>query len=83
MNNCPLSTFKNIFGSTKTGLHKFRFNNTAIFDYIITIIIAMLTSYFSNIPLVISTIGWLLIGFILHIIFGVQTHTLTYLGIKC
>jgi hypothetical protein len=83
MNICPFSKYKNILGIIGKGVHKYRFLNTAIIDYILTIIIACITTYFSNIPLVLTTIMWLVIGIILHILFGVETNTLKYLRILC
>lgn len=83
MNICPFSKYKNSLGIIGKGIHKYRFINTAIIDYILTILVACITTYFSNIPLVLTTIMWLVIGIILHILFGVQTNTLTYLGIIC
>lgn len=83
MNICPFSKYKNILGIIEKGVHKYRFLNTAIIDYILTIITACVTTYFSKIPLVLTTIMWLILGIILHILFGVQTNTLKYLGIIC
>ena len=83
MNICPFSKYKNILGIIEKGVHKYRFLNTAIIDYILTIITACITTYFSKIPLVLTTIMWLVLGIILHILFGVQTNTLKYLGIIC
>jgi len=36
-----------------------------------------------KIPLVLTTIGWFLLGIFFHIIFGVQTDVIKKLGIKC
>ena len=83
MSVCPFSKYKDILGVIGTGVHKYKFLNTAIFDYTITIIAACITTYFSNIPLVLTTIAWFTMGIILHILFGVETSTLTYLGISC
>ena len=83
MDICPFSKYKNILGIIGKGIHKYRFLNTAIIDYIFTIIIACITTYFSNIPLVLATIMWLVLGIVLHMLFGVKTNTLKYLGILC
>jgi hypothetical protein len=80
---CPFNTFKNIFGIPKTGLHSIRFLDTAIIDYILTILISCITTYFSSIPLVLTTIIWFVIGIILHILFGVETNILKYFNISC
>lgn len=82
--NCPFKQFKNLFGIEKKGIHSYRMiNDTPIFDYLITIIGSMMISYFTKIPLVLTTIVVLLVGILVHLLFGVQTNTLTYLGIKC
>lgn len=83
MNTCPLSDFKNIFGKPNTGVHQYKILNTAIVDYILTILGAFFLTYFSQIPLVLTTIGLFSVGIILHIVFGVNTDTLKYLRITC
>jgi hypothetical protein len=80
---CPFSKYKNILGVPGKGAHKYQFLDTAIVDYIFTILGAIITTYFSHIPLVLTTIFWFIMGIILHILFGVETSTLKYLGIKC
>ena len=80
---CPLSQYKNMFGKVNEGVHSVRFLGTAIVDYVLTIILAIITTLATKMPLVLTTIMWLIIAIILHIIFGVQTSTLTYLGINC
>ena len=65
-------------------MHRRRmFNDTAIMDYIFSIIGALVISHFTKIPLVLTTIVILLLGILIHLLFGVQTNTLTYLGIQC
>ena len=81
--NCPLSKYKNVLGIPGKGAHKYQFLNTAIVDYILTIIIACFTTYLLDIPLVLTTISWFVMAIILHILFGVETSTLKYMGIKC
>ena len=73
---CPFVKYKNILGELGKGVHRFRFLNSAVVDYI-------LTTFLSGVPIVITTVGWFILGFILHILFGVETYTLKYLGIKC
>ena len=80
---CPLSQFKDIFGNPGKGAHKYRFLNTAIVDYVLTIVLAIITTLATKMPLVITTIMWFILGVVLHLLFGVQTSTLTYLGINC
>ena len=81
--HCPFSKYKDLLGIPGKGIHSIRFINTPIVDYVLTLIAAMCTSFFTNVPLVISTITWFILGIILHILFGVQTSTLKFLGIKC
>lgn len=83
MNICPFSLYKNILGIPGKGVHKYRFLDSAIIDYLLTIIVAGITTYISKIPLVLTTILWLVLGIVFHILFGVETNTLKYLGIIC
>ena len=81
---CIFSEYKNLFGKQGTGTHKYRFlNDTAILDYFLTILFAMFVTWVTKIPLVLTTIFVLISGIIVHYLFGVQTNTLKYLGIKC
>jgi hypothetical protein len=77
---CIFSEYKNIFGKMGKGVHKIRFLNTAMVDYCMTILFAMLVTYVTDIPLVITTLVLLLLGIFFHYIFGVETNTLKYLG---
>ena len=81
---CIFSEYKNLFGEIGKGTHKYRFlNDTAILDYLISILGAMFITYLTDIPLVLTTIGVLIFGILIHYLFGVETNTLKYLGIKC
>ena len=60
-----------------------RIIDTAILDYFIAIFFAMFVTYMTKIPLVLTTIGVLIFGIIMHYLFGVETNTLKYLGISC
>ena len=70
---CIFSNFKNIFGKENTGIHKYKFVNTSIVDYIGTIIIALIITYITKFPLVLTTIILFIIGIIGHILFGVNS----------
>jgi len=83
MNFCPFKTFKNIFGKPKSGVHKFRIFNTAMADYILTLFLSFLTTYLTHIPLTLTTILWFIVSIIAHMLFGVPTDALNYLGIQC
>ena len=75
------SQYSDLFGKAKMGFHQTRFLDAAAFDYFGSLIVAMITTYFSKIPLVLTTIGIFVIGLILHYLFGVQTASLKYLGL--
>ena len=80
---CIFSKYKDIFGEAGKGVHSYRFLNTALVDYIVTILGAILLTYLTDIPLVLTKIGLLVLGIILHYLFGVNTNSLKYLGITC
>ena len=80
---CIFSKYKNIFGEAGKGVHQYRFLNTPLVDYLLTILGAILLTYLTDIPLVLTTIGLLVLGLILHYLFGVNTNSLKYLGITC
>ena len=81
--SCPFQQYKNIFGEPNTNIHSNRFLNTAIIDYILTIMVACITTYYTDIPLVLSTIGWFVLSIVLHMLFGVETNTVKYLKLGC
>ena len=83
MNMCPFKKYKHIFGIPGKGLHKYTFLHTAMVDYLLSLLLAAVIAYATSIPLVLTTIAILLMGILCHILFGVQTNTLTYLGIIC
>lgn len=83
MNYCPFKRFKNSLGVAGKGIHQFRLLDTAAFDYILTIVMAFLSSFILKVPLVLSTIGWFVLGVCLHILFGVKTNSIKYLGLRC
>jgi hypothetical protein len=83
MNFCPFHTYKNLFGAPNTGPHSYRFLDTAMFDYILTILLAMFITFISHVPLELTTIGVFIMGIILHILFGVNTYTTRFLGFTC
>ncbi len=83
MTLCPLVKFNKIFGSPGKGVHSFQIMNTAMVDYILTILGAFLMTYLTNIPLVLTTIGLFILGIIMHILFGIPTDAVKYLGLAC
>jgi hypothetical protein len=80
---CLLKKYKNLLGLPNKGLHKFRFLDTAIFDYIGAIFVAIFIAFFTNIPLVLTTIGSFSFAEVLHFLFGVETNTMKYFNICC
>lgn len=56
-------------------------HNTVLFDYGMTILAAIIVSYYTKIPLVLLTILFFISGEVLHYIFNVKTNTLDYLNL--
>jgi hypothetical protein len=77
--SCPYAT---LLGTPRQGVHATRFMGFALNDTLMTIAVAIMTSYIFNIPLVYSLIAWFVGGEILHYVFGVQSEVLTKLGIR-
>ena len=71
--------YKDIFGIPGKGVHSYRFLDTAIFDYIGTIVLAAILTKLTDIPFVISTIIMFVLGILLHHIFCVPTNATRYL----
>ena len=57
---------KNILGQPRLGVHKYRILDTPVVDYVGTILMAMVVTYFTDISLVITTIFMFVISVILH-----------------
>jgi hypothetical protein len=71
--------YKYIFGVPGEGVHSYRFLGTPMVDYIGTIILAMITTKITKIPLVLTTIGMFILGILLHMIFCLRTGTEVWL----
>ena len=80
---CPFSKYKNMLGEVNKGVHKYNIpgTKTALVDYILSLGLAWVITASTNIPLVLTTISVLLLGILSHILFGVKTSTITYLGL--
>ena len=76
--SCP---YKYLFGIPGKGVHAYRFMDTAIVDYVGTIVLAALLTKFTQLPLVLSTILMFIIGILLHVVFCVPTDATRYLGL--
>ena len=75
---CP---YKFIFGIPGQGFHSTRFMGFALNDWLGTLGLAYITTFFIKISLWKSFFWWFVIGEILHYLFGSQTAFLTFLGI--
>ena len=80
---CPFSKYRTIFGNQNEGVHNIRFLDVAAIDYFLSILGAIVISFFTKIPLVLTTIIVLVLGIILHMLFGINTSTVKYLGLNC
>lgn len=80
---CPFIKFRDIFGKPNTGVHKYKILDTAVVDYVLTLLLAFFWAYFTGLPLVLSTILWFIIGLICHVLFGVPTDAVKYLDLQC
>ena len=64
---------KNLLGVPNKGIHSYRFMGVAIADVIMTIICAILISFFLKKSLVYTCITLFILGIILHRLFCVRT----------
>lgn len=53
----------------------------ALFDFLATIVLAILTSYLLKTGFLTSFLSWFIAGEILHYMFGTQTAFLTAIGV--
>ena len=83
MTKCPFSKYRDIFGQPNTGVHASKFKGTSLVDYSLSIALAFLITALTNWPLVLTTIGVLIIGIILHVLFGVNTEAVKALNMSC
>jgi Na+/melibiose symporter-like transporter len=70
MNLCK---YKNLLGVPNKGIHSYRFMGVAIADVIMTIICAIIISFFLKKSLVYTCITLFILGIILHRLFCVRT----------
>lgn len=68
-----LCYYNNIFGIPKEGLHKYRLFNIAIVDVILTILVALIITYFFNLNFINILLILFIIGIFLHKLFCVNT----------
>lgn len=77
--SCPHA---NILGTPGEGVHAQRFLGLALNDMIATLVAALLTKWFFDVPLLYSILGWFVAGEVLHYAFGVDTAFLKMIGVK-
>jgi len=70
MNLCK---YKDALGIPDKGIHSYRLFGVAIADVIMTIIAALLLSYFYNFPFIHAFLVLFILGILLHRIFCVRT----------
>jgi hypothetical protein len=70
MNLCK---YKNLLGIPNKGIHSYRFMGIAIADVIMTIIGAIIISFFLKVSFVFTCISLFILGIILHRLFCVRT----------
>jgi fatty acid desaturase len=68
-----LCQYKDILGKPNKGIHSYRIFNIAIFDVILTILLALFISYIFKFNFWITLLIIFLIGIIAHRIFCVRT----------
>ena len=80
---CPFKQYSDLFGLAGQGVHKYTLFKVIVIDNLLVIAAAVLITYQCDIPFPLSIIGLYVAGILMHMLFGVQTKTLTYLGFKC
>ena len=74
-----LDQFKDLFGKPRTGVHSYRWKDNAMVDYMLTLVLAMLITYATDIPLVLTTIFAFILGIIVHYLVGIKTNSIAYI----
>ena len=82
---CPLHAYKHMFGAPNTGVHEQRIGDFALNDILLTIVLAIICKgmFSSSISLLTWIIFWFVVGFVLHIAFGVDTAMVRYVRRVC
>ncbi len=66
-------------GSIGEGIHAPSFLDTAAVDYTLTLALAVLVTYLTKVPLVLTTIACMLLAIGAHAAFGIDTRTMRWL----
>jgi hypothetical protein len=80
---CLLKKYSALFGNPGKGLHSTHFMGVALIDVLFTVLAALLTSYYTDIPITLSLMAWLVFGLLAHWLFGVETSVMRYLNLTC
>lgn len=83
MKMCIFKKYKDLFGKPGTGVHKYKILNINIVDNLVTIVGCVCLYFVFNIPFDLIVIFVYLLGLLFHYLFGVQTESMKYLGLKC
>ena len=75
---CPYATLLGIPGE---GVHSTRLFGFALYDWLATIVVAYITTFFIGISFLYSLLIWFLLGEVLHWVFCVDTAFLRMIGI--
>jgi hypothetical protein len=83
INWCPYKKYRDLIGAPGTGVHKYKFLNTSIVDYFVTLLGIFVITFLTGFPLELVTIFIYTAGVISHILFGLPTHSTKFLGFTC
>lgn len=75
-----LCQYKDIFGAPGTGVHRFKILDTAVVDWVLTFLLAVLVSYWGKVPFTVALVSLLVLGVVMHVLFCVSTPTTKFLG---
>ena len=68
-----LCEYRNIFGAPNTGVHKYKLFGISIIDVAVVVIIGIIISNATKIPLWITLASLFIIGIVIHRLFCVRT----------
>ncbi len=72
--------YRDIFGKPFEGVHSYRWGGVAVVDLILTVALAYVTYWITEIPVTIGLIFWIVIGMVLHRLFCVNTSVERWLS---
>jgi hypothetical protein len=70
---CLFSKWKNILGVPKEGVHRVRLFGLALTDLVLTIILAVLISYWKNWNITVVFLSLIVLSILIHLLFCVDT----------